>query len=82
MVTRKISIMQILTIVVLAISVLFLVVSVLALIDPNPADSKLADDGDPFGTPPSRLSSGIEVAVSGIVIAGCIVFLNRRRNSG
>jgi len=70
--------MKILAFVVLIASVLVLVFSIIAFIDP--ADAKLSDNGDPFGTPPSRVSIGIEIAASIICIGASIAVLNRRKN--
>jgi len=40
---------------------------VLAIIDP--AGSKLADDGDPFGPPPSRFGSAVIVLIFALIAA-------------
>jgi hypothetical protein len=55
-----------------SIAVIVFLVGVVAVIDP--AGTKMADDGDPFGTPPSRLGSAV-VCLEGIglFIGGCLL---------
>jgi hypothetical protein len=59
-------------------ALMILFVSVLSFVDPKGA--KMADDSDPFGNPPSRLSS---VCIGGIALAIGIgaVRMMQKRNS-
>lgn len=53
-----------------SIAVIVFLVGLAAVIDP--VGTKMADDGDPFGKPPSRLSSAL------ICLAGIGVFMGGR----
>ena len=58
----------------IAVGVLLFAVSILAIFDP--VGAKAADDADPFGEPPSRLSSiGMALGSAALVAAGIWVIV-------
>jgi hypothetical protein len=59
------------------IGLLLAAVSVLALVDPE--GTKMADDADPFGTPPSRMSSLIRLGVAALLVVWPVIPLKIRR---
>lgn len=59
--------MRMLAAVLITIPLLVLPIFVIALLDP--VGTKLADDSDPFGTPPSRVATSFQI----IAALGCIV---------
>lgn len=60
-----------------SVAVIVILVGLVAVIDP--VGTKMADDGDPFGKPPSRLSSAL-ICLAGIGIFTGGRWLMRTRN--
>ncbi len=58
------------------IGAVFFAVSVMALLDP--VGTQMADDSNPFGTPPPWYAAALGILISGAV-AGAGVWLLRRR---
>src|SRR5262245_36222501 len=49
------------------------VIGIVAIVDP--IGTKMADDGDPFGTPPSRLTSATITSLSILVVVGGVLLV-------
>jgi hypothetical protein len=63
----------------MSIAALVMVVSLIAVLDPDPVSSKAADDGDPFGKPQSRYVSLLSLGVgAGFMTAGFWLFRQKR----